>query len=420
MIVKKLGLLFLILCSGPLFSQWIAQNSGVTTSLNDVFCVTDNQVFVVGDAGVILKTTDGGTQWVQKPSGTTMNLSKVQFINANVGFALAATGTVFKTIDVGETWTSIDTGSNPTNVVYNGLSCIDENTFYVMSADSLRKTTNGGAAFETKLIFNSAQSLKGVQFLTAQIGYVAGSDYLFKTIDGGNNWTFLINSNSLQNFYFVNETVGIVYDGVNVLKTTDGGANFAVIGQNDETIIYDLFAVSEEVIWESTAELFLCNCSSYCLSKRTTSAPAANQLDKDCYQAGSLFLQFNALYFANSTTGFAVGTESYTGEFGPHYIKGAIYKNATGVTLENPNPVKTTDWVVFPNPASQQMTISFSENQYEPSIVEIADVLGNIIFTQNHDATPAVTIPVDTFAKGVYFLTVMQNNQKNTQKILIE
>ena len=145
--MRKIITLLLILLALPIYSQWVEQNSGVDKALNDVYCVTQDLVFVVGNNGIILKTADDGNNWIQKNSGANRDMMKVQFINSNVGFALGAQ-TLLKTIDGGENWNATDIGE--TNNFYpTGLSCVSENVFYISSGLLFKKTLNGGITFET-------------------------------------------------------------------------------------------------------------------------------------------------------------------------------------------------------------------------------------------------------------------------------
>ncbi|MBC7642690.1 MAG: hypothetical protein H7174_10210, partial [Flavobacterium sp.] len=108
--MKKIIIILFILFSVSFYGQWVQQDSGVYENLNDVYCVTENLVFVVGDNGKILKTTDGGDNWVEKTSGTTQILNRIQFANAFVGYAVGNNGVLLKTIDSGENWTFVATG----------------------------------------------------------------------------------------------------------------------------------------------------------------------------------------------------------------------------------------------------------------------------------------------------------------------
>ena len=100
--MKKVTIFLFILCSISFYGQWVQQFSGVYENLNDVYCVTENLVFVVGDNGKILKITDSGDNWVQKTSGTTQILNRIQFANATVGYAVGNYGILLKTTDGGE------------------------------------------------------------------------------------------------------------------------------------------------------------------------------------------------------------------------------------------------------------------------------------------------------------------------------
>jgi photosystem II stability/assembly factor-like uncharacterized protein len=52
---------------------------------------------VVGDGGVILRTTDGGATWRLQPSGTSNSLLGVYFTDATTGTVVGETGTILRT-----------------------------------------------------------------------------------------------------------------------------------------------------------------------------------------------------------------------------------------------------------------------------------------------------------------------------------
>src|SRR5436309_4348978 len=58
----------------------------------------------VGDAGTIVRTTDGGATWKQIFSGTTAKLSGVSFPDIDTGMAVGSEGTILRTLDGGATW----------------------------------------------------------------------------------------------------------------------------------------------------------------------------------------------------------------------------------------------------------------------------------------------------------------------------
>lgn len=84
-----------------------------------------------------------------------------------------------------------------------------------------------------------------MQFITDQTGYMStyGDYKLYKTIDGGNNWT-LIHNNNLTNGleYYISENLGYYSDGVTIYVTNDGGRTW-------KADYYDNTPESDILIW---------------------------------------------------------------------------------------------------------------------------------------------------------------------------
>jgi hypothetical protein len=55
----------------------------------------------VGDAGTIVRTTNGGTTWVAQTSGTGSFLFGVSFTDANTGTVVGGPGIILRTTDGG-------------------------------------------------------------------------------------------------------------------------------------------------------------------------------------------------------------------------------------------------------------------------------------------------------------------------------
>lgn len=418
--MRKIITLLLILIALPIYSQWVEQNSGVDKALNDVYCVTQDLVFVVGNNGIILKTTDGGTNWIQKNSGTNRDLMKVQFINANVGFALG-TQTLLKTTDGGENWNAMDIGE--TNNFYpTGLSCVSENVFYISSDLLFKKTINGGITFETAEV-PVGQNIENIQFLTEQIGYKKSPDKLYKTNDGGNTWNVVLNNFNNGPFFFLNQNIGFVNSNGALYKTIDGGLNFSFIEYQDESVLQgiDLFSLNENVVWEVDGLFLLCGCPpEYCLTKKNQLESPENQVIHNCDLVAGWGSMLNAIHFANDTKGYAVGYFSYTGDMGPPLSKGTIFKNSTGNMLGTDKSDEKNEVTIYPNPASDHIIVSFSENSKKTFSVEITNCLGEIVFSKFYQAENTAVINVESFSKGIYFLTITSQEKRNIQKVVIK
>ena len=79
--MKKI-LLLIVFIQNICFPQsgWIEQVSGTTQNLTSIFFTDINNGFIIGNAGTLLKTTDGGTTWNPQSLGTTANLKTISFL----------------------------------------------------------------------------------------------------------------------------------------------------------------------------------------------------------------------------------------------------------------------------------------------------------------------------------------------------
>jgi photosystem II stability/assembly factor-like uncharacterized protein len=75
-------------------------------------CFLDaNTGWAVGDAGKIIRTTNGGTSWTTQTSTTTQTLYGVSFADASNGWAVGKAGTILRTTDGGATWAAETSGT---------------------------------------------------------------------------------------------------------------------------------------------------------------------------------------------------------------------------------------------------------------------------------------------------------------------
>ncbi len=85
---------------------WNIEQSGVTSKINDSYFVDDNNMWAVGNGGLIIY--NDGSGWVSVTSGTTNNLNSVFFIDNSNAYAVGDGGTVVH-YD-GSVWTIVDVG----------------------------------------------------------------------------------------------------------------------------------------------------------------------------------------------------------------------------------------------------------------------------------------------------------------------
>lgn len=393
--MKKLITLFFILIAMPIYPQWVYQNSGVSEYINDVFCITENIVFAVGDNGTIYKTTDGGMNWIQKASGTNYNFQKIQFANQNIGFALANDsslyfGKLLKTIDGGENWNVISTNSI---LGLSDISIVDENVLYYTTNFILNKTIDGGATFQ---VINTSDYVDNIQFINEQVGFGQQGEVLSKTVDGGNTWN-IIYQNTVFSFFFLDENIGFVNAIDGLSKTIDAGVNFDYL-TSFSSFEYKLFATTENIIWGAPVRCLLNE--SPCYSTRIEITDTGSVLREDFYP------RFQSYHFINPTIGYGCAD-------------GSIFKNSTGtLSIENQIDLKN-EVKIFPNPASEKISISFANNFNRAFSIKITDNLGKTIFLNSYQGVNETTINTENFASGMYFLTIYKQEKKQTHKLII-
>ncbi len=124
---------------------WSANESTVTTTINGVYDVSDNDVWAVGAGGLVLH--NDGTGWSTVESGVTDDLNDVYFVDASNGYAVGDNGVVIY-FD-GNTWTVVDAGTT-TNLLgvsfadaNNGVAVGDAGAVVVYSGGSWNIATTG-------------------------------------------------------------------------------------------------------------------------------------------------------------------------------------------------------------------------------------------------------------------------------------
>lgn len=421
MIMKKKIIFFLLwVLYFNCYSQWEELNVPNTsaTYFSDVYAITPDIVFVIGNNGTILKTTDGGVTWITKPSSTTLNLVKVQFPTQNVGYVVATNGKLLKTINAGDSWTTIDLGLN--NIFYPTLSCVTENLIFIAGMNTdyksiLLKSGDGGNSWETINGNSPLEELYDIQFFSGELGYASDDYYslssnskILKTQDGGKNWIPL--ENSKTPFSFINENIGFSYrEGL--YKTTDAGNTFLYVMPYSEEF-RDIYAVNEHHVWGILAGVLNWDGSTRGIMK--ISSPNSETYEQTTVYENSPDIDMISMHFANETTGYIVGTNNG---------KATIWKNGTGINL--PGSLGTvekenTSFKIYPNPASDKINI-FINNQYSKEFtLSLTDMSGKIVFNHYYKNKKEVTIDVQKFYIGNYILTIKDGNQTYSQKIIIQ
>lgn len=186
----------------------------------------------------IFRTTNGGSNWRNVISNDSIRILSMKFINSQTGYASGVAGVyehpkpkLFKTVDGGITW---DTVVNNFNISFPGIYFINENTGFLHS-NALYRTTDKGLNW-TRINNNITGTVAEIQFLDEQNGLLTAGNKVYKTVNGGVNWS---PSNSvpevtgLQYIYFSDNNTGYVSSYNKIFKTTNAGNSWTnIAGRN--------------------------------------------------------------------------------------------------------------------------------------------------------------------------------------------
>lgn len=209
---------------------FLPQNSGVTTQLNALNFSSPSTGIVVGNGGVIRKTSDAGLNWLASNSGTTVDLNDVVYLTASTYLAVGELGTILKTTNGGTSWTLVNSGTTKELL---GICAVGVTLYITGSDGTVLKSTNSGNAW-TASSTGVLLKLNKPYFLSALLGYVVGdAGTILNTINGGQTWNFLPSGTttySLTDICFTDPAKGVVTGGVSatneaiLLKTTNSGS----------------------------------------------------------------------------------------------------------------------------------------------------------------------------------------------------
>ncbi len=205
---------------------WEKLNSGTNRRLN---CVTVHhamslgKLWVCGDNGLILYSSNGGSTWQQQTSGTSNNLYTITFKEVTGGpvFAAGANGIILRTTDDGTTWNQIPSGTSATLRDHS-----DFQWFIVGDSGVVLKSTDNGLSWARKPSGTTAQlnSVAGFNPIHA----VGNDGTVIRAVNQGESWQ-VMSTSVTENLYAVPMfgTMNFVFgSGSLILRSSNFGTSW--------------------------------------------------------------------------------------------------------------------------------------------------------------------------------------------------
>jgi len=188
-----------IIKSGDAGRNWGFNVYPVNRDLNKIVYSGAGTFYVAGgnkthdSIQTILKSSDYGNSWNVIYDVPGPWLKSIAFINSLKGFAVGDQGVILTTTNGGTSWTSV---ASPVQRDFNAITFISSDTGYIVggtasglfSRATILITVNGGSDWnvltdQQRGIFND------ISFADASVGYIVGDRAtVLQTTDGGRNW----------------------------------------------------------------------------------------------------------------------------------------------------------------------------------------------------------------------------------------
>ena len=174
-------------CEEELLSTWNPVESGTELALTDVAFVDINHAWVSGDKGLILFSTDGGLTWGRRNTGVEARLLSVSFFGVDDGVAVGENGTILMTTDGGMTW---QRSVSPTSLRLNAVAFAEDGTAWAVGDEGTMVRSKDGGVTWTQLGFQIplTSALRAVSFDGAFGAAVGADGAVLTTADNGDSW----------------------------------------------------------------------------------------------------------------------------------------------------------------------------------------------------------------------------------------
>jgi photosystem II stability/assembly factor-like uncharacterized protein len=226
------------------FSQW-QQVYPITTDLYDVAVPAPGKIFVLSAEqyrSFVYVSGDSAKTWRKLNPIAYEQTFGLVFTDSLTGFT-ASYQAVYKTTDGASTWkkTALPGGmQTPLRIVFPTKST----GYIIYSGNKIIKTTDAGETWA--LLTNVPQATDSynmlISFADAEHGYLVADRLLYKTSDGGSNWTLVPLNTYVGSIYAVSQDVAFLSDGYETFRTVNGGDSWTQIWHSRSDVMHSVAA----------------------------------------------------------------------------------------------------------------------------------------------------------------------------------
>jgi len=409
------ALLFYLLLSFSLFSQWQIFNVGSTINLKDVSVVNTNIIWVCGETSSVYFTNDGGVNWVQINNNLQkLDLDKIIALDSNIAW-VTSDSAIFKTTNRGVSWVR---QYHYPGLHINKIHFFNANTGYLFVDNSVSNdsvnfyiTRNGGLDWVKSVnrpvlpysffIRDNGPSHIDSNFIYFFAEQNALSNSKFYKLTGGlnNTWTsYLVSACQCDIAAFKNPNNGIAVDGFKILSTSNGGANWSILSSSSVPGSMDLTLVpnSNMVIQNSVM---------------------ASRISYDFGVTLEPVRNFSYLYYGDAKDSQSVWLAATNGRLLKYNF---AYIGINQISSEIPDRFML--FQNYPNPFNPETNIKFELSEAGLVTFRIYDVNGREVYnlSENHSAgIYNLNYNAEKLSSGVYYYSAEFNGKREVRKMIV-
>jgi photosystem II stability/assembly factor-like uncharacterized protein len=236
--MKKILILVFVIINSVTNAQfgWHSIPSGTTQNLNQVL-TGNTRVWICGDNGTLLRSTNMGLSFEIINTGSSLNFNSVLQVG-NSCFIVCDSGKILKSTNL-TTWQMIQT---PVTENLNSIRYLSSLT-YIAAGDNgtLLRSTNNGNNWQSINI--TSEDLNGCITNFNDVFVAGNNGKILKSSDLGANWNTINTGisedlNSIDMAYFFSENYYLYASGNSrIIKSTDQGTTWTIIPAPEQTNI---------------------------------------------------------------------------------------------------------------------------------------------------------------------------------------
>ena len=421
--IVSIILLFHTATSYAQIQPWTKLQPPVNVTLRYLSFIDSLTGWAAGEAGTIIRTTDGGDTWEVQNSTVQTFISDIFFLDKNLGWATTIedafpfNSIIIKTTNGGEDWTA-ENFPDPSEYIrtiffFDSLNGLAGGTYIAYTSDG------GSSWIDAEVDSNMVSGFPVFKFnfLNDQFGYACGgrldvAGVIWRTTDSGLSWTAKgVSTDEVFDIFIFDSLNAITLSGdpegfypIAKIRTTNSGEGWS----NDTLSFFGLsFAIDFRTYnegWSASGYKFL-----------LTTNRGETWSEFETPDSTVIF----DLQFTDARNGYAVGTNGTILKFDPTLVNVETTQETPGEFILYQN---------YPNPLNPTTSIQYAISSKQFVKLKVYDVLGKeVAVLVDEEKSPGVYEAVfnvvrvsrHEISSGVYFYQLSTGSFTQTKKMLL-